>query len=407
MTQVLIVGHSGALNKGCEALARSTIDIIKRHIAPSRIDLISENPQADRSNFGEDLPDVHLHPAHLNPLHKYSWGWWRHKFNVKLAQKRHPGLPMYHTQQHKALYQAADIIISIGGDTFSDDYGLPIEVFGELYQAKQVGAFTMIWAASIGPFKDEKMAQHWAQALRHIALIGVRENKTLEYLRTLGVSDNVYRVADPAFLLPRHAAPLVKTPNKRVVGLGMSGLVSRYGATQQSYIAAFLQFAEQLLEDAHTEIWLVAHVIAEGHNDAEVCRQLADSLQQPERVKLIEPAYNACEIKDVIAQCDYFIGARTHSTIAALSSAVPTLSIGYSVKAVGINEDLFGHSHYVLPIQEVNLKNLSDKFHLLVERRAEIIQHLHTRLPSIRAMSERSGVELAKAYQARLSNSNQ
>ncbi len=397
MTQILIVGHSGSLNKGCEALARSTIDIVSRHLQPQRIDLISEDTVADHTNFAKDLPDVQVHAAHTEELRKYSLPWWRHKWNVKVQQKLNPGVPMFHTQQHKALYQQADIIISIGGDTFSDDYGLPMEVFGELHQARQVGALTMIWAASIGPFKDEKMAQHWARALQRIHLIGVRENKTIEYLQSLGVTDNVRRVADPAFLLPRHSVPVDKQPGRRVVGLGMSGLVSRYGSTQQQYVEAFTAFARHLLEDDNTEVWLVAHVIEPDHNDAEVCAAVAKQLQHPQ-VKLIDPAYNACEIKDAIAQCDYFIGARTHSTIASLSSGVPTLSIGYSVKAIGINEDLFGHSHYVLPIQDVSLDSLKDKFQLLVERGAEVTQHLNTRLPAIQEMSERSGVELAKAY---------
>ncbi|MBO5622010.1 MAG: polysaccharide pyruvyl transferase family protein, partial [Butyrivibrio sp.] len=51
----------------------------------------------------------------------------------------------------------------------------------------------------------------------------------------------------------------------------------------------------------------------------------------------------------------FFVGARTHSTIAAYSSNVPTLVIGYSVKSRGIATDLFGdYTHYVLPVQEIS-----------------------------------------------------
>ena len=54
-----------------------------------------------------------------------------------------------------------------------------------------------------------------------------------------------------------------------------------------------------------------------------------------------------------------FIGARTHATIAAYSSCVPTLVLGYSVKSRGIAKDLFGtEEHYVLPVQ--NLENADD-----------------------------------------------
>ena len=45
-------------------------------------------------------------------------------------------------------------------------------------------------------------------------------------------------------------------------------------------------------------------------------------------------------LKNIISNCHYFMGARTHSTIAALSSYVPTISIAYSIKAFGINEEI-------------------------------------------------------------------
>ena len=49
------------------------------------------------------------------------------------------------------------------------------------------------------------------------------------------------------------------------------------------------------------------------------------------------------------------MGARTHSTIAAYSSDVPTLVIGYSVKSRGIATDLFGsYENYCLPVQELS-----------------------------------------------------
>jgi colanic acid/amylovoran biosynthesis protein len=52
--------------------------------------------------------------------------------------------------------------------------------------------------------------------------------------------------------------------------------------------------------------------------------------------------FNASQIKYVISNLRFFIGARTRATIAALSSGIPTVSIAYGVKAKGINKDLFG-----------------------------------------------------------------
>ena len=67
---------------------------------------------------------------------------------------------------------------------------------------------------------------------------------------------------------------------------------------------------------------------------------------------------NAQQLKWVISQCSFFIGARTHATIAAYSTGVPTLVLGYSVKSKGIARDLFGdETHYVLPYQDITSGN--------------------------------------------------
>ena len=62
---------------------------------------------------------------------------------------------------------------------------------------------------------------------------------------------------------------------------------------------------------------------------------------------------NCMEIKGIISKCRFFIGARTHSTIAAYSTCVPTLAVGYSIKARGIARDIFGtEDNYVVPVQK-------------------------------------------------------
>ena len=56
----------------------------------------------------------------------------------------------------------------------------------------------------------------------------------------------------------------------------------------------------------------------------------------------------------------FFIGARTHATIAAYSTLIPTMVLGYSVKSRGIAKDIFGEEKLVL-----NLKDISDSSKLI------------------------------------------
>ena len=92
-----------------------------------------------------------------------------------------------------------------------------------------------------------------------------------------------------------------------------------------------------------------------------------------------------------------FIGARTHATIAAYSTCVPTLVVGYSVKARGIAKDLFGSAeNYVLPVQ--TLENKDDLINAFEWLRAEE-EHIRTHLQQIMPEYKKSaayGGELIK-----------
>ena len=99
--------------------------------------------------------------------------------------------------------------------------------------------------------------------------------------------------------------------------------------------------------------------------------------------------HNCMELKGYIARCNMFIGARTHSTIAAYSSCIPTLVVGYSVKALGIAKDLFGTTeNYVVPTQGLKTGNeLLEAFIWLDENKSQVRMHLEEIMPQYTASS--------------------
>jgi polysaccharide pyruvyl transferase WcaK-like protein len=113
------------------------------------------------------------------------------------------------------------------------------------------------------------------------------------------------------------------------------------------------------------------------------------------RISILPRGLNAAQLKDVIRRCDGFMGARTHATVAALSQRVPTTSIAYSVKAKGINQDLFGHTRYVLETPCVTAASLRQHFDLLQAEAEQIRSLLDARLPNWRAKARVSAERLA------------
>ena len=90
------------------------------------------------------------------------------------------------------------------------------------------------------------------------------------------------------------------------------------------------------------------------------------------------------ELKYYISKCEFLIAARTHASIAAYSTCVPTLVVGYSVKSRGIAQDLFGNvDDYVISVDKIdNEKALFNKFVNLFQKRQEIKDELSNIIPA-------------------------
>ena len=127
---------------------------------------------------------------------------------------------------------------------------------------------------------------------------------------------------------------------------------------------------------------LIPHVVWKNSDDRGPLSELYKRFSYTGRVLLIEDCC-AEELKGYIAHCRYMVAARTHASIAAYSSSVPTLVVGYSIKARGIAMDLFGTAdNYVVPVQSlINETDLSSAFKWLEKNGSNIKTHLHSFIP--------------------------
>ena len=397
MKKIFLIGHAGFFNRGCEAIVRGSIEIIRHHIPDCKITLCSYRPEQDNAIAKEkNIPVDSIVPA-LKGAKKPSLSWLWQTFDRRILSFNMP----FHDYLQYKYYKENDMVISIGGDNFTDDYGQPAKYFNSLVYAKKAGAKTAIWAASIGPFKDKTAVEKWTNIMKSVDLITVRENVTVKYLESLDITQNVQPVADPAFLLTcknPESSSFQLSESSIKVGIGLSDLVSRYGIGHNDYIKAFADFIQYLWKSLDAQIILVPHVTdkAEGANDSAVCSEVQALLPESCPSVILSENYDACEMKYFISQCDYFIGARTHSTIASLSMEVPTITIAYSTKAWGINNQLLGTDEYVIPIQEVSYNKLIQYFTKLQEKTLQIKSQLNNKLPSIRSDAMKGGERLAE-----------
>ena len=92
--------------------------------------------------------------------------------------------------------------------------------------------------------------------------------------------------------------------------------------------------------------------------------------------------------------------ARTHASIAAYSTGVPTLVVGYSVKARGIAKDIFGTDEgYVFPVQNLSHEDaLIEAYENIVKNEDAIRSHLEKTMPEYIERAWASGEALAEMF---------
>jgi len=181
------------------------------------------------------------------------------------------------------------------------------------------------------------------------------------------------------------------------IGINLSPLMARYvtGGDLQAWTEKSALIIGDVAEKTGMPVYLIPHVTTPNSNDY-TFMQKALSLIQNRNCNIIEipPRYNAQETKWIISRMAVFAGARTHSTIAALSSGVPTLSFAYSIKARGINRDLFGHTNYCLGPKDLNKKAISSSIASMLEDNENIKKELKDILPNAQRSALSAGNKL-------------
>lgn len=365
-----LYAHAGSFNHGCEAIVRSTCSLFQN----KSILLQSSMPQEDILCTLNEVcslmnnENLKLHPFSLHFITAY--------MALKIRKDFIP-LNIYHEMNTLSLIPNGSVALSIGGDNYCYSN---IEKFMKFQNyLKKRGIKTVLWGCSVEP--DSLSAKKLCRDLSCYNLITARESITYEALKP--VNPNTVLAPDPAFTLPiapgNYPDDLGKKP---YIGINVSPLIQERETEPGITIENYRNLLNHILMSTDRDIALIPHVVWEHNDDRIPLKQLYDEFAHTGRVYLVEDQ-NCMQLKDIISHCEFFIGARTHSTIAAYSTCVPTLVVGYSVKARGIAKDLFGTEEgYVLPVQSLkNKTDLTDAFMALYEKRDEIRRHLTGMMP--------------------------
>lgn len=382
--------HGGCENHGCEAIVRTLSAMIKKNEPDSEIKLYTLDAKSDMAG---KLPNIdrteefnYIRPATTTPLQK---------IKISMLSKRSQGLAdeyFYSLSCKNPSLRENDIYISVGGDNYCYGDGHMAAAFNR--ELKRLEKKTVLWGCSIG---EEDITEGKLCDLKSFDLIVARETMTYNTLVSHGIDKNTVLYPDPAFTLDvdeKIKNRFAIEPN--TLGFNISPLIvdcSEYGDKLVTMAVEFLRYVLK----SGKGVALIPHVTRANGGDQLILDRIARELNS-EQVTLIPETLTAAEYKGIISQCDMFIGSRTHATIAAYSTGVPTLVMGYSVKSKGIARDIFStYDGLVLPVSEISsAQKMIDAYDAFLSKKEEYRNHLKAFMPSYIERAAQAVKELNK-----------
>lgn len=339
--RILMFFHGGSHNRGCEAIVRTAAQLLNSDERIKELALSSMKPETDKI-----IP--HIDVVHLDRnavVDKFSMQGIRNALNIKLFGDDRLAYQKIHESIIK-LIPKYDVFLSIGGDNYC--YGDQPGIYEIDRQIKKAGKKLVLWGASIG---EEDLSEAKINDLKSFDLLLVRETITEQNLKKAGIP-NVKLVADGAFLMEKSELPLPPGWQEgKTLGFNFSPLVLKKNPESKKAAFALIQ---HILDTTDLTVCFVPHVIIPGNDDYQILQEFEQHFKDSGRTILLPNNLNATEYKGYIARMKFFIGARTHATIAAYSNSVPTMVLGYSVKSKGIAKDIFGTEKLVLDLSEIS-----------------------------------------------------
>lgn len=315
----------GSSNLGCGALSYSFLHLLNREAKERKEEIrvfvfTQERCDIDLS-YAPDVGCVEVVEYHLKKLLSMKKLW--------------------------QVLRSCDVVFDFtSGDSFSDIYGVGRVLKSEFMKTLVIasGANLVLGPQTYGPFR-KSMPRQWAKWIFCQAdKIYARDDLSADCVKQVAGIETE-RVVDVAFALPYNMPERDECPLR--VGLNVSGLLWNGGYTEKNQFGLktdYKRYCSELvhwLKEQNAEVHLIGHVFAEEmpvEDDAKAAKELNALCGE---CCVIAPRFRTpMEAKSYIAGMDVFVGARMHSTIAALSSGCAVIPFAYSRKFKGLYNTL-------------------------------------------------------------------
>ena len=414
MSKVCLLGAPlGTANMGVTALAISFVKIIRHLNREMDVTLLvgSDKSGYKQIDLGESTYNIKIVNYRMSPRSRLQehllWILWLsflcrifpNKKFVKNVIGRNPFL--------REIVEA-DFVGNIhGGDSFSDIYGLESFFYAVLpnFVAILLNKPLVLLPQTYGPYEHKIAKRVACFIMKKSFIILCRDkdgpDKVRKIINDTNISKKIHFCPDVAFFLHGNEVSLPDIfqddrngKKKNIIGINVNGLMYKDVQSRRNRFGLIIDYGklinsviQKFLIESDANILLIPHNNAASgdiESDMDACEEVARNIQENlrNRVHIIEHKHYPSEIKGVISKCDFFIGSRMHSCIAALTYGIPTIGIAYSKKFIGVFESV-GAYELVVDARLVDIETAINLIWKHFEDRNLLGDSIKTRIPAV------------------------
>jgi polysaccharide pyruvyl transferase WcaK-like protein len=365
MVRIAISGVTISGNMGGAAMLESVIEHFSARYPGAVFQLLSITPAEDRADPRKIPSGVQIVGAHYIPLLLLY-------LPLAIIAAPFSGFRWIRSMLSRSAYFSAlvnaDLLVDLSGIAFVDGRGLPLLAYNVAccYPASILGVPVFKMAQALGPFRTFLNRLLAGFVLHRCEQVIARGDITSGYLKEIAVPHDV--APDVAFTLSvsdfdrqNAARHMPARPEGSALRILLSPsevarrLARRHGI---DFVEQFVLLAITLVKAGH-QVVLIPHSYGTGrskNNDVDLAHQIQARLHEYP-VPLASDISDPRVLRAMIGTADVFVGCRFHAVVAALTMAVPTVTIGWSHKYAEMVA-AFAADRFVVPIELFNAQEV-------------------------------------------------
>lgn len=308
-----IVGNYGNNNNGDEAILAGILEQVKEHynIKAKDIVVFSNNPPQTSNRFG----------VQSAPLY------YKRSSAVMTAIET--------IRKNSSIVRELNMLIIGGGGILMDFYNREAQLFGSYgYMAKRGKVPYIIYGCGAGPITSTTGKFFIRRLVNHAESASVRDPKSRDLLKKIGVRKNVQIVGDPSFALPSQTK---EKSQDRIRNIGVT-VVPYYNLAYwpeandikyESYVQGMAENLDALAGEKDVHIHLFS---TKYPHDVDVTVDVFNRMQNQDCVTVNKENLSPEEIIRISSEQDLLIGTRLHSVYLAVNAETPVMAISYHHK---------------------------------------------------------------------------